>query len=112
MEWVLLSSTQEEIDSSSSMINVNQFVRIARISKLYKLVKITKLIKVLKIIKNKKKLEQKFNQVVKSGAAYDRFLFFILIVFLMSHLMSCMWIYIAINLSDEVSTNWIIASNF
>lgn len=95
---------------------MNQFVRIARISKLYKLVKITKLIKIIKVIKNKKKLEQKFNQMVKSGAAYDRLLFFLLIVFLMSHFMACLWVFIAssdpFEETEDHGTNWIIASEF
>lgn len=37
-------------------------------------------------------------------------LFFILIVFLMSHIMSCLWIFIAG--ANTADTNWIIASNF
>lgn len=91
-------------DSGGSMINVNQFVRITRISKLYKLVKITKLVRIIKIFKNKKKLEQKLKHTVKNGAAIDRLMFFIMIVFLMVHIMSCLWIFIA---STTLDKNWI-----
>lgn len=106
MEWFIYETVDE---NNSSMINVNQFVRITRISKLYKLVKITKLIRIIKIVKNKKKLEQKLKHVVKNGAALDRLMFFILIVFLMVHIMSCLWIFIA---STAVDKNWIQESRF
>lgn len=88
----LYNSTDSEMDGTK--INMNQFVRIARISKLYKLAKITQLFRFLKVCKSKKKIEQRVTNILKNGAAYDRLMFFIMCLLLMSHFMSCLWIFV------------------
>ena len=72
--------------------NANSFIRIARVSKIYKLVKITRLLRLSKIAKHKKKIE-KAKTMVTSGGGTERLSFFILAIFLMCHLISCLFIF-------------------
>lgn len=83
-----------------------------RISKLYKLVKVTKLFRLVKVLKQKKKIEKKVSSIMKNGAAFDRLMFFILILVLMSHFMACIWISVGLdsNLGEEKKESWIVAS--
>ena len=75
---------------------LNQMVRIARVGRLYKLVKLTRLVRILKIIRVKRKMvkgaSKDSNQDSFSGI--DRLLFFILIFFLLTHIVACLWIMI------------------
>ena len=45
--------------------------------------------------KYKKKIGNKMNSLIKFGAAFERLLFFVLILFMVCHLIGCMWIYVA-----------------
>jgi len=101
-------------DESSDSAKVNQIVRITRISKLYKLVKVTRLIRMFKIMKQKKNIEQKYQSLVKNGAAFDRLAFFLLILMLMSHFIGCIWIFVGNSFqdSDIDGDSWIEATGW
>ena len=67
-----------------------------RVSKLYKLVKLTRLIRLIKLGKAKKQIANKFNNLMKKeGQGTERLCFFILALFLMCHLIACIWIFVA-----------------
>ena len=83
-------------------------IRISKVSKLYKLVKITRLIRMLKLLKNKKKIAKKMNNVVQTGAGFERLVFFLLLLFLTCHFIGCFWVFQA-SLNEF---NWIIANEY
>jgi Trk-type K+ transport system membrane component len=75
--------------------NLNQMIRLAKIGRLYKLIKLTKLLRILKIVKEKSKLLKYVREVVKLGYGFERLVFFVLIFLLISHIVACMWIFVA-----------------
>jgi hypothetical protein len=79
---------------------MNQLVRIARISKLYKLAKVVKLFRLIKLVKKKKEISAKVINIMKSGAAVERLVFFVILLLLMSHLAGCLWIFAAVTFED------------
>jgi hypothetical protein len=80
-------------DEGMGSTKANQLIRIARISKLYKLAKIVKLLRLIKIAKKKREISQRVMAVVKTGAAIDRVVFFIMMLLLMCHLIGCLFIF-------------------
>jgi hypothetical protein len=86
---------------------VNGVVRIARIGRLYKLVKLFKLLRVFKIVKDNSKIKNYYNEVTKTGVAFERLLFFILIFLILCHFVSCLWIFVAlIDGSEYTDGTW------
>ena len=81
-------------------------IRVARVGKLYKLVKLTRLLRILKIMKEKSKLLKYLNNVMKLGQGFERLFFFLLIFFMMCHLLACLWVLIA-SFSDEDANKWV-----
>ena len=79
----------------------NGLVRVARFGKLYKLVKLTKLLRFLKIMKERNKLLRYLNEVLKIGLGFERLFFFILIFFVLIHIVSCLWVIAAALIDDE-----------
>ena len=80
---------------SSGEGKVKGIVRITKISKLYKLVKISRLIRLIKILKNKKKIMKKMKDVAQVGAAFERLMFYLIILLVICHGIGCSWIFIA-----------------
>ena len=72
--------------------NYGDVVRIARVGRMYKLIKMTKLLRILKIIKEKSKLLKYLNEIFKIGLGMERLFFFVMIFFIVSHIVSCVWI--------------------
>jgi hypothetical protein len=70
-------------------------IRLAKIGRLYKLIKLTKLLRILKIVKEKSKLLKYVRDFVKLGYGFERLAFFVVIFFLISHIVACMWIFVA-----------------
>ena len=70
-------------------------MRVARLSKLYKLVKLTRLFRLLKFMQNTNKAVLKLNSTIKVGMAFERLIFLLLIMVLLSHFIGCFWIFIA-----------------
>jgi hypothetical protein len=100
---------------------MNGMIRMSKFSKLYKLVKITRLLRLLKLMKFKEKKEnKKKKQEVKTkmstmGPAFERLSFFCAILFVMSHIFGCIWIFVGKSQSDnteEEGLSWIISNGF
>ena len=68
---------------------------------MYKLIKMTKLLRILKIIKEKSKLLKYLNEIFKIGLGMERLFFFVMIFFIVSHIVTCVWI-ISCQLSTSV----------
>lgn len=104
---------EKDVTDEASQAKINQIVRITRISKLYKLAKVVKLLRLFKWVKRKREITQKVMAVVRTGAAIDRVVFFVMMLLLMCHFVGCIWIFIgkSFDLQDEiVRESWIIGS--
>jgi hypothetical protein len=75
--------------------NINEIVRVARIGRMYKLVKLTRMFKVFKIMKEKNKMLKYLQQFTKIKYGLDRLIAFFFSFFIMTHLVSCVWVMLA-----------------
>ena len=101
---------------------MNGMIRMSKFSKLYKLVKITRLIRLFKLMKfkeksddKKKKKKNSTSQLSQMGPAFERLSFFCAILFIMSHIFGCIWIFVGRSLSDnteEEGFSWIVSNGF
>ena len=72
--------------------NYGEFVRIARVGRMYKLIKMTRLLRILKIVKERSKLLKYLNDLLKIGLGMERLFFFVIIFFILCHIVTCVWI--------------------
>ena len=79
--------------------------RIIRIGRMYKLIKLTRLLKMLKLFKDKSKLINYINEAIKIGVGFEKLFFFVLLFFLLSHVVGCLWV-VAANFSEECEKTW------
>lgn len=70
-------------------------VRILKVGRLYKLVKLTRLLRVLKLMKDQSKILNYMNEYLKVGLGYERLFFFLLISFILAHIVACLWVIVA-----------------
>ena len=70
----------------------NQLVRFARVGRLYKLVKLTRLLRILKVLKNKSKMMKMVAEMLKMSLGFERLFFFILMFFILVHIVTCLWV--------------------
>ena len=85
---------------------MNGIVRIARIGRMYKLIKLTRLIRIVKIFKSKGSLFKKAKGKLNLGDGFERLIFFILMSFMICHIVACMWVF-ATTFADEGKPTWI-----
>ena len=85
----------------------NAILRFAKLSKLYKLVKLVRLIRVLKMMKEQNRLKQQLQAFLKVGASLERLTFFIIIMFLLCHITSCLFVIIA-SIDGPTPDSWIL----
>jgi hypothetical protein len=78
---------------------------------MYKLVKTARLIRMLKIVKERNKLIKYLNEVLKIGIGFERLLFLLMIFFVLCHINSCIWIYVA-KFDETSKNNWIYSNGF
>lgn len=88
---------------------MNGIVRIARIGRMYKLIKLTRLIRILKIFKSKGSLFKKAKGKMNLGEGFERLIFFILMSFMICHIVACMWVF-ATTFADKDHPSWIVAT--
>jgi hypothetical protein len=69
--------------------------RIVRLGRMYKIIKMTKLLRILKIVKERSKLLKYLNDILKIGLGFERLVFFVMIFFIMAHIVSCVWVIVA-----------------
>ena len=96
----LMTAIVEEDDGPNSA-KINQIVRITRVSKLYKLAKVVKLLRLFKWVKRRREITQKVMAIVRTGAAIDRVVFFVMMLLLMCHFVGCIWIFIGKNIDPN-----------
>ena len=70
----------------------NQMFKVARFGRLYKLIKLTRLLRILKIMKDKSSLIKYLNDILKIGLGFERLFFFLLMFFILCHLVSCFFL--------------------
>ena len=89
--------------------NLNQVVRLSKVSKIYRLVKIMRLVRLLRVMKRRKQLLKSMKHIVSEGAAYERLIYFVLLLIITSHFLCCAWIYVAKMTWDDDPDhpNWI-----
>ena len=99
MKQSIGSKEAGDLSDEASKMNpteYNRFIRISRISKLYKLVKITRLLRVFKLMQsNSIQNFKKFGSKLNIGAGIEKLVYFFLILLLMCHFISCIWIFAA-----------------
>lgn len=76
--------------------------------------KVVKLLRIFKLVKKKKEISQKVIAVVRTGAAIDRVVFFIMMLLLMCHFVGCLWIFVGHGFDDDTDerNSWIEGSGF
>lgn len=79
--------------------------------KLYKLVRLTRLLRIMKLVKEKGKLMKFINKFLKVGGGFERLFFFFLILILAIHIISCLWVIVAIMYAEDMKGTWIEATN-
>jgi hypothetical protein len=102
------------IDVSQNQGRVtNTISRVAKIPKLYRLIRLTKLVRIFKIIKrgNVQRLKRFLLDRFKFSANIEKMLTFLFTSFLLNHISSCIWYWIA-KLQDLDPDCWVCKSNF
>jgi hypothetical protein len=95
-------------DDATSAADFNQMVRVMRIGRLTKLVKLLKLLRILKFAKKSKAKDRQQKEFLQLTNAFNRLFFFCLIVFLITHLITCMFIFQATFVeSDDDIITWL-----
>jgi len=70
-------------------------------------VKLTRLLRVLKILKEKSKLLKYIGRYLKLGLGFERLSFFLLVFFMMTHIMTCLWVMIAAFIDEDFKGTWL-----
>lgn len=84
---------------------VNDLARLARLPRLYKLVKI------FRIVKQGGKLKKHATEILKIGLVVERILTFAFILFITTHVLGCMWYYLA-RWDDFGPDTWVAKTNY
>lgn len=72
--------------------DMNSLLKIARITRMYKLLKLTRLLRIIKLLKNQTSMIRIFADIIKVSPGFERLYFFVIIFFMMSHIITCLWI--------------------
>ena len=80
--------------------------KIARIGRMYKLIKLTRLLKMLKLVKERSRIFKYINDLMKVGVGFERLFFFLLIFFMLSHIVSCLWVLTA-SFNETKAGTWL-----
>ena len=87
-------------------------------SKLHRLIKLFRLIRLLKLMKKQEQIMNKMKEVIKVGQTLERLSFFVIMLFIATHFVSCCWILIA-KLQRELgapagenATSWIMEGEY
>ena len=83
----------------------NELARIARLGRMYKLIKLTKLIRVIRIVKEKSKILRYATDILKLGQGFERLFFFVIMSFMVCHIVACLWVFFA-SFSEDFKDTW------
>jgi len=72
--------------------NYQDLTRIVRLGKISKLIKMTRLLRILKLMKERSKLLKYLNEILKIGLGFERLVFFIILFFILAHIVACIWV--------------------
>jgi hypothetical protein len=95
------------------MFNADDYAslaRIARLPKLYRLVKLTKMMRILRVVKERDTFIKYLTDVLKVNVGLERMAFFILLLFVSCHILSCVWVLLSSFLDDGPET-WIVRAD-
>lgn len=99
-----------ENGSDIELVKYNGIIRIIRIGRIYKLMKLARLFRIIKIFKSKMiQMFRKANSELNISDSFEKLIIFIMISFLIVHIVACMWVF-ATTFSDEDEPTWIRAS--
>lgn len=74
---------------------MNSLIRITRLGKISRIIKLMKIVRIFKVIQNQAKILKNLNEFLRIGVAFERFFFFVLIFFVMCHIVACLWVVVA-----------------
>ena len=72
---------------------------------MYKLIKLTKLIRIIRIVKEKSKILRYATDILKLGQGFERLFFFVLMSFMVCHIVACLWVFAA-GFADDYKDTW------
>ncbi len=75
-----------------SMSDLSSAARLTKFGKLGKLIKMMRLMKLMKIFKEQGKISGYFSSIFRFTQAFERLAMFILSFFLVTHIVTCLWI--------------------
>ena len=82
------------VEDSGNDAQVNRMIKMGKFSKLYKLIKITRLFRLLKLMKNRGKVVKQIGENLQLSESFERLSFFVAVLFMLSHIFGCIWIFI------------------
>ena len=82
-------------DGSAGSPGSQRMARIVRLGRIYRIIKMTKLLRIMKIIKEKSKIMKYLNEILKVGLGFERLVFFVILFFIMNHVIACVWVLLA-----------------
>jgi len=86
--------------------NYQEIIRFTRIGRISRLIKMTRLLRILKIVKQRSQLLKYLNEILKIGLGFERLIFFLLILIILCHILTCIWV-ITASFKDEGGDSWI-----
>jgi voltage-gated potassium channel len=89
----------------------NRVARFVRIGKLYKIIRLTKMVRILKIVQLNNKFIKNLSEMLRINAGFERLIFLALLFFVLEHVVSCLWIFIA-NFDPGTKNNWIYQKDY
>jgi len=94
-----------------STVDFNSLARIARLPKLYRLTRIMKMVRVFKMMNNRNRIMKYLNEQLKLKAGSERLFYFLIGATLFTHIMSCMWYFLA-KLDDFSPDTWVVRQGY
>lgn len=91
MDYIIVNKDK---GSGGASMN-NKMLRLSKIGRMYKLIKLTRLLRILKIVKEKSRILKQIQTIMKIGAGFERLFFFIMCSFMVCHIISCLWVFMA-----------------
>jgi hypothetical protein len=84
--------------------NYNGIIRITRIGRMYKLLKLTRLFRAFKIVREKNKILSYMQKYLNISMGLQRLIVFVIIFFIIVHIIACLWIMTASTSVDGEGT--------
>mmetsp|Transcript_17553 Transcript_17553/g.27068 ORF Transcript_17553/g.27068 Transcript_17553/m.27068 type:complete len:163 (+) Transcript_17553:2088-2576(+) len=66
----------------------------------------TRLLRILKIVKQRSQLLKYLNEILKIGLGFERLVFFLILFFILCHLITCLWVIVTLFVPQD-DPSWI-----